>query len=71
MIVELFRKEKDRALVAAMVVESGMSEESLLRAAIRLYQSVTMRATQGERMVFVDPNGNIVIEPCGCMGDDA
>lgn len=70
-LADLFPKEKDKALIAKLVAESGMSEENIVRAAIRLYQSATVRATQGQHLVFVDPNGNVIVEQCGCMGDDA
>lgn len=82
----LFRKEKDRVLVEALVTQSDMSEENITRAAIRLYQSVTVRAQRGERMVFMDATGNLIHDgpgkerlgtgdseayPEGCTPEDA
>lgn len=70
-LVDLFQNAKDKELVAELVRDCGMSEDNLIRAAIRLYQTVRVRASVSrERMVLVDASGKIVEEPSGCMGDE-
>lgn len=63
---------REAALLEAMQAELDMSDEAIVRAALRLYQSVHERAKRGERMAWVDASGTLIPEEVGgCMGDDA
>lgn len=71
MIVNIGFSRKEAALFEALEADTELSPEGLVRAALRLYQSVHERAKRGERMAWTDADGNLIAEEVGgCMGDD-
>ena len=51
---------QEQAVLAEMAKEQDLSEQGLLRQALRLYQAVHLEGKRGHRMAFVDEQGKLV-----------
>ena len=47
-------------VLAELAAEQDMSERNVLRAALRLYQMVHVRAKRGEQLAFTDAEGRLL-----------
>ncbi len=53
--------EAEKEAIAKMADEQGMTEQSIIRQAVRLYQSVHMHGKAGLEMGFYNSHGHRVI----------
>jgi cell division protein YceG involved in septum cleavage len=63
-IVQIELTEQEAAVIDSLAKQKQMSEEAILRQALRLYQSVEIRLQNGENFLFPTKLG------VGCGGED-
>lgn len=70
MIVDLSNEEQ--LAVKEIAKDTDLSETAVIRQALRVYQLVRHRQSQGHTMAWLDSKGDIIESDmqCGCAADD-
>lgn len=58
--ITLSLSDKEASVLHGLSTEQELSQQQVLRQALRLYQHVNNRMKMGEQMAFVDKGGNVV-----------
>lgn len=67
--ITLSLSDKEASVLHGLSGEQELSQQQVLRQALRLYQHVNGRLKKGEAMAFVDKDGNVVHQAIIGMGD--
>ena len=67
--ISLSLSDKEASVLHGLSGEQELSQQQVLRQALRLYQHVHNRLKQGEKMAFVDRDGNVVHQAIIGIGD--
>lgn len=67
--ITLNLSDKEASVLHGLSTEQDLSQQQILRQALRLYQHVNNRLKKGERMAFVDTDGNVVQQAIIGLGD--
>jgi hypothetical protein len=67
--ITLSLSDKEAAVLHGLSGEQDLSQQQVLRQALRLYQHVNTRIKQGEKMAFVDRDGNVVQQAIIGLGE--
>lgn len=52
--------DSEASVLHRLATEQELSQSQLMRQALRLYQHVHLKTKEGQRMAFVDQDGNVV-----------
>ena len=56
--LKLNLSDREWAVLEELATEKGMNKTAVLRQALRLYQSISIRTNNGEKIYFEDPAKN-------------
>ncbi len=59
----------EASVLHQLATAQDLSQEGLMRHALRVYQQIHMKAKVGQRMAFVDVDGNVVKEEVFGLGE--